>query len=88
MNAAALGIVGSLFVSLATSQAAIAQTVAAKQQAQRGEYLIAYGGCNDCHTPKLVTPSGPVPDNSRLLIWASRQRKTATGSCRRWDGSR
>jgi cytochrome c553 len=67
MNAAALGIVGSLFVSLATSQAAIAQTVAAKQQAQRGEYLIAYGGCNDCHTPKLVTPSGPVPDNSRLL---------------------
>jgi hypothetical protein len=34
---------------------------------KRGEYLVRYGGCNDCHTPKVLTPNGPVPDNTRLL---------------------
>lgn len=34
---------------------------------KRGEYLTNFGGCNDCHTPKLFTPQGPVPDTSRLL---------------------
>ena len=33
----------------------------------RGEYLVGYGGCNDCHTPKLFTPQGPKPDFNRLL---------------------
>ena len=34
---------------------------------QRGEYLVQFGGCNDCHTPKVSTPDGPVPDNTRVL---------------------
>jgi hypothetical protein len=67
MKTAALGIVGWVFISVAASQAAVAQTAAPKKEIQRGEYLVSYGGCNDCHTPKLVTPSGPVPDKSRLL---------------------
>ena len=25
------------------------------------------GGCNDCHSPKLMTPQGPQPDPARLL---------------------
>lgn len=33
----------------------------------RGRYLVTLGGCNDCHTPKLLTPTGPVPDSSRFL---------------------
>jgi mono/diheme cytochrome c family protein len=33
----------------------------------RGAYLVTFGGCNDCHTPKTMTPRGPVPDRSRLL---------------------
>jgi hypothetical protein len=33
----------------------------------RGEYLVAYGGCNDCHTPKQFTDKGPEPDMNRLL---------------------
>jgi mono/diheme cytochrome c family protein len=33
----------------------------------RGRYLVTLGGCNDCHTPKLLTPKGPVPDSSRML---------------------
>ena len=34
---------------------------------QRGEYLVRFGGCNDCHTPKVVTPNGYVLDKTRLL---------------------
>jgi mono/diheme cytochrome c family protein len=34
---------------------------------QRGAYLVAYGGCGDCHTPKLFTPQGPVPDTAHSL---------------------
>jgi mono/diheme cytochrome c family protein len=33
----------------------------------RGERLAKFGGCNDCHTPKLLTPKGPELDKSRLL---------------------
>jgi mono/diheme cytochrome c family protein len=33
----------------------------------RGRYLVTLGGCNDCHTPKLLRPTGPVPDSSRFL---------------------
>ena len=34
---------------------------------KQGEYLVNFGGCNDCHTPKLFTPNGPEPDPGRLL---------------------
>ena len=34
---------------------------------KRGEYLVFFGGCNDCHTPKLFTPKGPEPDSNKLL---------------------
>src|SRR5215472_2352122 len=33
----------------------------------RGERLAKFGGCNDCHTPKLMTAKGPELDKSRLL---------------------
>ena len=33
----------------------------------RGNYLVQFGGCNDCHTPKVMTAMGPVPDTTRLL---------------------
>jgi hypothetical protein len=33
----------------------------------RGKYLVAFGGCNDCHTPLKMTGSGPVPDMARML---------------------
>jgi mono/diheme cytochrome c family protein len=34
---------------------------------KRGDYIVATGGCNDCHTPKIMTPQGPKLDSSRLL---------------------
>lgn len=37
----------------------------AKPDAARGKYLVTAMGCADCHTPKLLGPNGPVPDESR-----------------------
>lgn len=34
---------------------------------ERGAYLVALGGCDHCHTPKVMTPQGPAPDTTRLL---------------------
>lgn len=33
----------------------------------RGEYLVSTIGCDDCHTPKTMTPEGPVLDMTRRL---------------------
>lgn len=33
----------------------------------RGKYLTTICGCNDCHTPKIMTEMGPMPDTTRLL---------------------
>ncbi len=32
-----------------------------------GAYLVLIGGCNDCHTPKIMTAHGPDLDTTRLL---------------------
>jgi hypothetical protein len=49
-----------------TSQQAGAKSKA--DMIKRGEYLVTVGGCNDCHTPKVMTQMGPMPDSSRLLM--------------------
>ena len=34
---------------------------------ERGAYLVSILGCHDCHSPKVFSETGPVPDQSRLL---------------------
>ena len=34
---------------------------------KRGQYLVTIMGCHDCHSPKIVTPQGPIPDTNLLL---------------------
>ncbi len=58
----------------ATAVALVSSVVMAADQKQpapdlvaRGKVLVAVGGCHDCHTPKNMTPEGPVPDFSRQL---------------------
>ncbi|HEX6332604.1 MAG TPA: c-type cytochrome, partial [Flavisolibacter sp.] len=34
---------------------------------KKGQYLVTIMGCNDCHSPKVMTPHGPKLDSSRLL---------------------
>ncbi len=45
---------------------------------QRGEYLVTVGGCHDCHSPKVFTPQGPVPDEKRLLSGHPSDMKVAS----------
>ena len=42
-------------------------TLTGESSIDRGGYLVTVGGCNDCHSPKLYTAQGPVPDTTRLL---------------------
>ena len=39
-----------------------AQPKEADVQVQRGRYLIAIAGCNDCHTPNFAPSGGKVPE--------------------------
>lgn len=54
-------------LALASSTAFAADEKASKEMIERGKMLVAFGGCHDCHTPKNMTPEGPVPDMSRPL---------------------
>lgn len=33
----------------------------------RGKYLVSILDCNVCHTPKIMTPTGPTLDTTRIL---------------------
>lgn len=46
-----------------------------KAMIERGKYLVTLAGCNDCHSPKVFTPMGPVPDTTRLLSGAPADAK-------------
>ncbi len=37
------------------------------EQVARGKYLVTTMGCNDCHSPKKMTPQGPVVDSAQTL---------------------
>lgn len=39
----------------------------ASTRIERGEYLVTISGCNDCHSPKIMSDKGPVPDPALLL---------------------
>jgi mono/diheme cytochrome c family protein len=39
-----------------------------EEMIKRGEFLVSWGGCNDCHTPKTMTAQGPAMDMSKMLF--------------------
>src|SRR5688572_21918794 len=41
----------------------------------RGKYLTTIGGCNDCHSPKVMGPFGPEPDTTRLFSGHPKEEK-------------
>ena len=34
---------------------------------KRGDYIVNSVGCHDCHSPKILTDKGPIPDPERAL---------------------
>jgi cytochrome c553 len=58
----------TLLAALSMSSLALAAPgTASTAQVKRGEYLVNFGGCHDCHTPKKMGPKGPELDTGRLL---------------------
>ena len=51
--------------------------VYSQEQVSRGAFLVNVGGCHDCHTPKVFTAKGPVPDETRSLMGAPTDTKVA-----------
>jgi hypothetical protein len=51
------------------SQPTTEQTILQNEETliERGKYLVTISGCNDCHSPKIMSAHGPEPDPSRLL---------------------
>jgi hypothetical protein len=55
---------GSLIPQRASAQGGM------KMLVERGKYLVDFGGCNDCHSPKVMGPNGPTVDATKLLSGA------------------
>lgn len=45
----------------------VAEKPAGPSPVERGRYLVTVAGCHDCHSPKVMTDHGPMPDPARLL---------------------
>lgn len=43
------------------------KAAARKKIIERGKMLVTLGGCTDCHTPLVMGPKGPMPDEKRFL---------------------
>jgi len=59
-----LGISGCMFRA---REDASELTLSNEEMIRRGQHLVTVGACHDCHSPKIMTPEGPVPDPERLL---------------------
>jgi cytochrome c553 len=57
--------VATLALSLALPAAMTAQKK--MSLVERGKYLVNLGGCNHCHSPKLMTEKGPQVDPAKTL---------------------
>lgn len=62
-----IGLFSLLLVPESSFSAEQKETGDKKAMAERGHYLVTVAGCNDCHSPKKMTPNGPMPDDTRLL---------------------
>ena len=45
----------------------ITETPDKESLVKRGQYLVTIMGCNDCHSPKIMTPHGPEIDSAHML---------------------
>lgn len=51
-----------------TAEPTAAPATTVTDPVKRGEYLVSILGCDDCHTPKNMTPQGPAPDMTRRFM--------------------
>ena len=53
--------------ALALGLLSLASSAAEPDPAARGRYLVAIGGCNDCHTPGFAQQGEAIPGQDRLI---------------------
>ncbi len=58
---------GVLLLQTRCSNEQVTQPLSNEQLVARGRYLVTVASCNDCHTPKIFTPTGPIEDTSRMM---------------------
>jgi mono/diheme cytochrome c family protein len=46
-----------------------------EQMIERGKYLTTIASCQDCHSPKIMTPKGPIVDETRAFSGAPADSK-------------
>ena len=56
-----------IFTHTSCTQSSESKPLTKEQMIERGHYLVEFGGCHDCHSPKVYTDMGPVPDTTQLL---------------------
>jgi hypothetical protein len=56
-----------VFLQLGCSRKEEETTVSKEMRIEKGKLLVDAHGCNNCHSPKIMTANGPVPDTTRLL---------------------
>ncbi|HLN21226.1 MAG TPA: hypothetical protein VK213_09070 [Bacteroidales bacterium] len=56
------------------------EEMTAQQLVQRGEYLVTFVGCHDCHSPKEVGPQGPSLIKELLLSGYPADRPVMQGN--------
>ena len=66
LSVAGLAVIGCTQGDTAPKSAAQQMTHA--EMVAKGKQLVTMGGCNDCHTPKVMTAMGPEPDSTKLLM--------------------
>ncbi len=73
MKAWAVFVLGFFLVYAAVTSLSPQQALAQqgnKSLIERGKYLVELGGCNDCHSPKVMGKNGPMIDLSKPLSGA------------------
>ena len=66
-----LGFALMIFTSckeVAKEEAPVPEIASTTDLIEKGEYLVTVIGCADCHTPKKMTETGPVPDMDRYMM--------------------
>ena len=61
-----LGAIAALLFACNTTTP-LPETTTPVVSVERGENLVTTLGCNDCHSPKMMTPMGPAIDSGRML---------------------
>lgn len=77
LTAIFLTAVTGMFIPACTAPEKPAAGMSHEEMVERGKYLVTICGCNDCHSPKMMTAEGPVPDPARLLSGHPENEKLA-----------